>query len=492
MSEQGEKDVENKGIPPLSAQPPAPNNQSPAQQQPAQTPNVWNLWENLPEFDPKLQYSEDGKMKLAQLDIKAKSATRVPYSKVEDFFDEKIGEAVDALVHNGPNSFSLFLTAENLRDYFHGKIAQIGGVPFSFQAYPPPKKEAPYFKEKPVGITTHMRLQNIPMDQPLQVFEEALTRYFPKYIKESASFETSSRKRRTRNGKITFYLEGVVYGIPGKHLKIKDSTVSLENHSNPLPLPNTPTWVLTPEEAIDALQKMEQRKNEQEAQKKGHHNHNHQYTKSQEEQQDHQGNSNTHQSSREGMEVDGHPAPQNIGSPSRSRSVSPSKRLRDERDESEPQEATNKQEPWKMVTYKKRKNSRPKSGSESSSNADSEAEELKDEKRRQKGKDHADAKKGPPHQKEHTRASDRLQKNQNQPKTESSQPKTESSQPKTSDNKGNKSKQNPKVGKPQLQKDTKNQVFNPALNTKVSVDHHYSPEELEASQQSILSFYYRQ
>jgi len=127
-----------------------------------------------------------------------------------------------------------------------------------------------------------------------------------------------------------------------------------------------------------------------------------------------------------------------------------------------------------MVTYKKRKNSRPKSGSESSSDADSEAEELKEEKRRQKGKDHADAKKGPPHQKEHTRASDRLQKNQNQPKTESSQPKTESSQPKTSDNKGNKSKQNPKVGKPQLQKDTKNQVFNPALNTKVSVDHHYS------------------
>jgi len=471
-------DVENQGSSSQSSQTIEKDNPPPA-------PNVWNLWSNLPTYDPGLQYLENGKMKLAQLDVKAKSNTRIPYAKVEDFFD-KIGDAIDGLVQNGSNSFSLFLTAEKLRDHLHGKTAQIGGVPFKMQSYPPPRSEAPHFKERPEGITTHMRLQSIPMDQPLQVFEDALMEYFPKYVKESASFETSSRKRKTRNGKITFFLEGVVYGIPGKYLKIQDSTVALENHSNPLPLPNTPTWVPTIAQARAVLEKMEQKKT----------------GSMEQEQKGAQSNPNpnpinppnTTQHTAEESQDPSHS--RQTESPSRSRSTSPSKRNREDRDFNE---TGLNQEIWTTVTYKKRKNHRSGSGSEAGGESDSETGEKKFKDPKGKGKIVYPPNKNVDTGNNKPRNSERIQqKNTNPNKEENSQTKQNTGkEAKTKNPAQTNTKDTPTQPKKpkdptKAQRNPKSQHFNPALNIRVDADHHYSPDELEASQQSIYTYFYKE
>lgn len=241
------------GAPPTSSS-------SPSIQGEKKPNSEWDIWGDLPQYDPTLKTNSQGEFILYQLDMKAnksnKSKTENLFSKLESVLHEKIGNAIDGLVPVNAFSSSLHLTDQNLRDYLHGKKLRIEGTIFVMQAYPPPEKEAPHFKLRPKGQNTLMRLHDIPMNLPLKAFEEILKKYFLKYIPESASFETSGRYRTSRNGKLSFCLEGIGYGIPGKFIPIKDKTCLVENVDNPLPLPSTPYWVPTPEESALLLEKL--------------------------------------------------------------------------------------------------------------------------------------------------------------------------------------------------------------------------------------------
>jgi len=66
-------------------------------------------------------------------------------------------------------------------------------------------------KRPPTISSTRMRLINIPMNLPIEIFAKALTENVKGFIGNSEMFETYSHSRKMRNGNLTFYVEGTVH-----------------------------------------------------------------------------------------------------------------------------------------------------------------------------------------------------------------------------------------------------------------------------------------
>jgi len=201
---------------------------------PAPPENPWSKFKEV-KYSREL---EDDQYKIFELTIRWKN-TPIPSASIIRYFESKVPGALESIVPRSGTQASAFFMAKEPRDMFHLSTDRINSTEVKFESYPPPKVDAPHWKEPPQFTSTRMRLLKIPMRLPLETYEAALKERFPDvYVINSATFETLSECRRLRNGNLTFFVKGIKTGTPFRYLSIRDYDILLENPGSPNP-PNT-------------------------------------------------------------------------------------------------------------------------------------------------------------------------------------------------------------------------------------------------------------
>ena len=152
-----------------------------------------------------------------------------PSHSIFQFLDEKLKHKMDTVEYlfNHTNYFSAVFTDNKMREECVVKDFKINEVTITSEVFPPSQEQAPFFKPPPKIISTRMRLKNINYLWSLSDIEEALTKDFPAYLSNSATFETYNNNKKIKNGNVSFFVEGLFCGTPCNYFKIKDEDVEI-------------------------------------------------------------------------------------------------------------------------------------------------------------------------------------------------------------------------------------------------------------------------
>ena len=126
-------------------------------------------------------------MEVFQL-VVTSSKKNLPQPLILQTLRESLGESIDALTPFLNGRCTAWVNSAEIQKKFHRQNLDFKKGTLKLEAYPPPKSEAPHWKEPPTVISTRMRVLRAPMNVPLDQFEAALGQY-EEYIKGSVWFE---------------------------------------------------------------------------------------------------------------------------------------------------------------------------------------------------------------------------------------------------------------------------------------------------------------